>query len=348
MARRDFERDRSAVAGFVPFIICSLIFHGILLLLKIDIAPFEEDNLVSIKYFDAGIGPVNAVPEKILPEKTKEDLEKGQIVDIARPEFEKKPAKSKFLSEYDSSVQKETRSDFDNSISVRDRKLRKKLSESVPAEKTDMKEDSVLSPDNSAAAAHHEMVKKGEIKGFEGSDGKYLKGSETEKKGLVSAQDEVDIEGSQFVGGHRISERFLPYLNGNDPLLTTPSNDFLKDIEKGDETALNTKRFIYAAYFNKIKRAISKHWTPAYVFMINDPGGHLYGKKTRYTKLIVHISSNGVLVSTQVETSSGIDFLDREAINAFRTASPFSPPPEVLLSEKNVLEISFGFVVTME
>ncbi|HSW61588.1 MAG TPA: TonB family protein, partial [bacterium] len=173
-------------------------------------------------------------------------------------------------------------------------------------------------------------------------------GGEKEKSGVVNAEDTVDQEGSQLIGGHRIPNRFLPYLNGNDPLLTTPSNDFLKDIEKEDETALNTKKFIYSAYFNKIKQAISKHWTPAYVLMINDPGGHVYGRKDRFTKLVVHISSNGTLARVRVDVSSGIDFLDREAINAFKMASPFSPPPEVLLNNENMLEIRFGFMVSIE
>jgi len=345
MARRDFERDRSAVTGLAPFIIGSLIFHGILLLLKVDIAPFEENDLVSIKYFDAGIGPINAVPEEIVPEKIKEELEKGQIVDIARPEVEKKPAKSKFLSEYDSSVPKEMRSDFDNSITVRDRKLRKRLSETLPQEIDHTVEDVVSGPENDSFSMQQEKIKKGEMKGFEGSEGKYLSGGEKEKSGKVNAEDTLDHDGSRMIGGHRIPERFLPYFNGNDTMLTTPSNDFLKDIEKGDETALNTKRFIYAAYFNKIKRAISKHWTPSYVFMINDPGGHLYGKKDRLTKLIVNISSSGTLISAKVDVSSGIDFLDREAINAFKMAAPFSPPPEVLLNSQNLLEIHFSFMV---
>lgn len=347
MARRDFKRDSSVTTGLIPFIVVSLVVHGLLFFLRIDV-PEDTSDLVSIKYFDIPGASGNVIPEKAVPEKVMEELPKGQIVDISKPETEKKPLKSKFLSEFDSSVNKETKSDFDNVITVRDKKLRKKLSEPMPDETNDKNEDVIGLAENKTASASQEKIKKGEIKGFDGADGKYFRGSEKEKQGIINAKDNDDQEGSQVVGGHRIAKRFLPYFNGNDVVLTTPSNDFLKDIEKGDETELNTKKFIYSAYFNKIKQTISQHWTPAYVMMINDPGGHFYGRKSRYTKLIVHISANGELVKAEVDTSSGVDFLDREAINAFKTASPFSPPPKVLLTENNVLEIHFGFMVTME
>ncbi|HPA56892.1 MAG TPA: TonB family protein [bacterium] len=349
MAYKNYKRDRSGTTSLIPFVVFSLLFHGILLFVKIDAGSSSDDSTVAIKYYDLN-DATPVPPEKAVPEKPGEDLLKGQVVDIARPEIQKKPEKSRYLSEYDSSVSKETKSDFDNNINIRDKKLRKKLSETIQRETDteERKEDVVSGPENNALTMRQEKVKKGEMKGFEGSDGKYLRGGEKEKSGLVNAEDALDQEGSQMIGGHRIPNRFLPYMNGNDTLLTTPSNDFLKDVEKGDETALNARKFIYSAYFNKIKQAISQHWTPSYVLMINDPGGHVYGKKDRLTKLIVHISSSGTLISAKVDVSSGIDFLDREAINAFKMASPFSPPPEVLLNSQNLLEIHFSFMVIVE
>ena len=72
----------------------------------------------------------------------------------------------------------------------------------------------------------------------------------------------------------------------------------------------------------------------------------MYGRKDRFTKLQVFISAKGKLVKAKVITSCGVDFLDREAINAFKMAAPFAPPPEVLLNEDKQLEIRFGFMVT--
>lgn len=349
MAKRNNLRNSSSRSNLIPFILVSIILHGLGLMIKINVPSGSADDLVSIKYFNGNEFPgVQDKKKNALPEKIKEQLLSGQVVDIAKPDVEKKPEKTKFLSEYDSSVNKESKSDFDTAISIRDRKLRKKLSLTPSNENKDSKESIISGPENEETAQNIEKSKKGELKGFEGSEGNYQKGSEKEIPGEIFAKDAEDQEGTKFVGGHRIPARFLPYLNGNDDVLTSPSNDFLKDIETSNETLLNTNKFVYASYFNKLKQAISKHWTPSYVLMINDPGGHLYGKKDRYTKLIVKINKNGTLKTARVETASGIDFLDREAINAFKMAAPFPNPPEVLLNKDEVLEIPFGFMVTMQ
>lgn len=349
MDQRDHVRNTSYRHRLIYFILLSIAVHGLIFLIKIDIPAFSQESLVPIKYFSGSDlkTPKPDVPRAV-PEKVKEQLLNGTVVDISKPENEKKPEKTKFLSEYDSSVKKESKSDFDPSIAIRDRKLRKKLSLKTVENDEISKETVVSGIDNIDTIRNLEKHKKGEMKGFEGTDGSYSKGMDKEIPGEISSKDKEDRKGAEYIGGHRIPARFLPYLNGNDEVLTSPSNDFLKDIETSNETLLNTNKFVYAAYFNKLKQAISKHWTPAFVLMINDPGGHLYGKKDRYTKLIVKINKNGTLKTARVETSSGIDFLDREAINAFKMASPFQNPPEVLLNKEGVLEIHFGFMVTMQ
>lgn len=349
MAKRDLGRNTSLISDLIPFLLVSIFLHGLVFLIKIDFADTSEEHLVNIKYYNGAEFPENQKTVKQpVPEEIKEQLMNGQVVDIAKPEIEKKPDKSKFLSEYDSSVEKESKSDFDPVISIRDKKLRKKLSIEASKEKNSENETLITGSENEKLSQDLEKIKKGELKGFEGSEGNYTKGSEKEISGEVFAKDKMNQDGTQYVGGHRIPSRFLPYLNGNDSALTSPSNDFLKDIETSNETLLNTNKFVYAAYFNKLKQAISKHWTPSFVLIINDPGAQIYGKKDRYTKLIVKIYKNGTLKSASVETSSGVDFLDREAINAFKMAAPFSNPPEVLLNKDGVLEIHFGFMVTMQ
>lgn len=349
MAKRDNAGNSSSGKGLIYFILLSIALHGLLLMVEIEIPTVSADSLVSIKYFnDSDLKTPKSDMLKAVPEKVKEQLLKGTVVDIAKPETEKKPEKAKFLSEYDSSVKKESKSAFDPAISIRDRQLRKKLSIKTPQNDEISKDTVVSGVDRPEVSENLEKQKKGEMKGFEGDEGNYSKGMDKEVPGEITSKDKEDIEGSKFVGGHKIPARFLPYLNGSDDVLSSPSNDFLKDIETSNETLLNTNKFVYAAYFNKLKQAISKHWTPAYVLMINDPGGHLYGRKDRYTKLIVMINRNGTLKTAKVETSSGIDFLDREAINAFKMAAPFQNPPEVLLNKEGVLEIHFGFMVTMQ
>ena len=355
MADRNFGRNGTRKGGrLILFILLSVLFHGLIFLIKIDISTdkSEEENLVSIKYLDDSAAKLPATP--VLPpkpERKKEDLElKGQIVDIAKPKIEKKPQKSRFLSEYDSSVEKETvATEHDENINIRGEKLKRQLAkkaENVNAES----DENMLVPMQSADAqkperAKAKKIKKGELQGFDGKDGNYSAGKEKEIAGKLDAKDDKDEEGRVNVGGRWIPKKLLPYLNGSDAVLMSPSNDFLEDVKKGNETYLNTQKFAYAAYFNKMKQAISRNWSPNTAIMVNDPTGRMYTRKDRFTELKVFISDKGKLVKAKVITSSGVDFLDREAINAFKMAAPFAPPPEILLNEDRQLEIRFSFIL---
>lgn len=347
MVDRDLKRNTSKASRLVPYLIVSLLIHGLLFFIDID-KPEQDEKLVNIQFLGKTTSTRKLKPEKKKITEKKEELPAGQIVDTARPEIEKKPEKSKFLSKFDSSVKKETKSDFDKNIARRDKKLRKKLSQK--SSKLNLNDSSltISGPDTKTLSQSIKQVKKGQLKGFEGENGNLTKGKKKEISGIIDAKSQKNTEGNETIGGHSIPRKFLPYLNGDDIYLASPSNDYLKEVDKGDETKLNTKKFIYAAYFNKIKQAISQHWTPGYVLIINDPRGHIYGKKNRYTKLKVLLTGNGSISKISVITSSGIDFLDREAINAFKMAAPFQNPPEVLLNKSKELEIQFGFMVSME
>ena len=356
MADRNFGKNGTRKGGrLILFILLSVLFHGLVFLIKIDLSTdkSEEESLVSIKYLDDSAAKLPATP--VLPpkpEKKKENSKpKGQIVDIAKPKIEKKPSESRFLSEFDSSVDKETvAAEHDDNINVRGESLKRQLAKK--AENVNVESDeSMMMPMQSADAqkpeqAKTEKIKKGELKGFEGTDGDYAAGKEKEIAGKLDAKDDKDEEGRVNVGGRWIPKKLLPYLNGSDAVLMSPSNDFLEDVKKGNETYLNTQKFAYAAYFNKMKQAISRNWSPGTAIIVNDPTGRMYGRKDRFTKLQVFISAKGKLVKAKVITSCGVDFLDREAIHAFKMAAPFAPPPEILLNENKQLEIRFGFMVT--
>ena len=339
----------------ILFILLSVLLHGLVFLIKIDLSTDkgDEESLVSIRYIDDSAVKLPSAP--VLPPKPEKKNEvtkpRGQVVDIAKPKIEKKPSKSRFLSEFDSSVEKETvASEHDENINVRGEKLKRQLAKKAENVNTESDENMVtpLQADSSEKnePAKEQKIKKGELKGFEGNDGNYAAGKEKEIAGKLDAKDDKDEEGRVNVGGRWIPKKLLPYLNGSDAVLMSPSNDFLEDVKKGNETYLNTQKFAYAAYFNKIKQAISRNWSPGTAIIVNDPTGKMYGRKDRFTKLQVFISDKGKLVKAKVITSCGVDFLDREAINAFKMAAPFAPPPEVLLNKDRQLEIRFGFMVT--
>ncbi|MFH0899343.1 MAG: energy transducer TonB [Pseudomonadota bacterium] len=122
------------------------------------------------------------------------------------------------------------------------------------------------------------------------------------------------------------------------------SSDYLRDIDEGEETLLNTKRFKYAPFFGRIKRSVAQNWNPGAAYGLRDPTGQIYGHKNRLTILKVTLRPDGSLRDVLLEKPCGVDFLDDEAIKAFRQAQPFPNPPEGLVDkESNLITFRFGF-----
>lgn len=120
------------------------------------------------------------------------------------------------------------------------------------------------------------------------------------------------------------------------------SVDHLEEIEDGDETALNAKRWVYASFFNRLKRQVAQNWDPQTVWRRTDPQGTHYGFKTRITEVRVSLSKDGKLVKIVVTSPSGVSELDDEAVRAFNAAAPFPNPPDGLVKE-NQITFAFSF-----
>ena len=62
------------------------------------------------------------------------------------------------------------------------------------------------------------------------------------------------------------------------------------------------------------------------------------------TVLQVALQPDGSLKSVEVSRSSGVDFLDVEAVAAFRRAGPFPNPPRGLVDgDTGLIDFPFGF-----
>jgi TonB family protein len=121
--------------------------------------------------------------------------------------------------------------------------------------------------------------------------------------------------------------------------------DYLKDVEEGTQTFLNTKEFKFASFFNRVKRLIAQHWNPGREYELRDPKGNVYGFKSRYTVLLIVLDASGGLLKIVLDQSSGLGFLDDEAIRATRKAAPFSNPPRRLVDPRTrQVTFRFGFV----
>lgn len=311
--------------------------------------------MVSVYLFDETALSLSQVPSSLPKEaretqekqqeqvEKKEDLPSGQIVDIARPEDERRPHESRFLASWDSTVSRETKSTFDKDIPIRGKKIQRLAMPLQTKVVPTVEEVTIPGESHEKREKVEEQVKKGTIAGFEGTQGDLNRGEKRQEPGELSGTAPRDRKG-QEPSELRIPARYLPYFWGSDSDLTSPSNDYLADIPDGDETSLNTRRFLYADYYNRIKQAVSYHWAPGKVLMVHDPSGNIFGFKDRYTKIEAVIDAHGAVVDIKVILSSGADVLDREAVDAFRAAAPFPNPPAPLL-RNGYLTMQLGFYV---
>ncbi len=123
------------------------------------------------------------------------------------------------------------------------------------------------------------------------------------------------------------------------------SHDDIDDAEQDDETSVDSKRWKYASFFNRVRNSISQHWHPEVVHAANDPDGRRFGTKTRRTRLIISLNPDGSLNRVRLDNESGVDYLDEEAIHAVRTGAPFAnPPPGLVDPSTGLIEFGFGFI----
>jgi protein TonB len=102
----------------------------------------------------------------------------------------------------------------------------------------------------------------------------------------------------------------------------------------------NTREARIAAYLSKWKTRIERVGT------LNYPNAASAGGSTGFPTLEVAINSNGELREVVIRNSSGIQTLDRAAMNIVNMAAPFEPFPEFLRSEYDVLRFAYEWRFT--
>jgi TonB family protein len=343
-------------------------------------AQAEEDRPMEIETI---VNQLDRPDEKSADELKREEQAKkeqeekaphGQVVEMARPTIEERPDKANFLSEYDSKVDRETKGP-----AGRDQ-AGGKVAFSPPVGDPSVREPQAATPGQLGHAearpgrpgplAMRETEKRhAQEKAGEGPQP--TKDGELEKAGTPGNQSEAPTPPQRAAGengsgadratpaspseGHAAQVPGLPgdrkpNLNATPDMLQRAigkgagSMDYLKDVDDGDSTALNSKKWKHAPFFNRVKRAVANEWHPEVVYVRHDPSGNVYGVKDRVTQLRVDLKPDGKLASWAVISSSGVDFLDDEAIDAFRKAAPFPNPPKELVEADGQIHFNFGFI----
>lgn len=130
---------------------------------------------------------------------------------------------------------------------------------------------------------------------------------------------------------------------------TPGSFDNLRELDEGDENILNSRRWKYASFFNRVRNSIAQHWDPVSVHKTHDPMGSRWGTATRFTQLAITLNPEGALVRVRVAKPCGVLILDEEAIRAVRSAAPFVNPPRQLVDKNSGnIEFLFGFIFELD
>ena len=173
-----------------------------------------------------------------------------------------------------------------------------------------------------------------------------LKGNSDRLNLVPGAQDQGEDVSAGRAGQAGVLN-LLPSAAVIDKITGAAPNDHLKDVDEGDGTYLSTREWKYASFFNRVKQSVSQEWSPTSQLRLRDPTGQIYGGRDRYTILTVTLDGTGRLKDAFVDKSSGLDFLDLEAIKAFERAQPFPNPPPAILATDQTVRFQFGFFLEL-
>jgi TonB family protein len=309
------------------------------------------------------------VPKK--PEKKPEKAPDGQVVDVAPGNNQEAPD-AKYLAEHNNAVQKETRA-REQTPFYRNAMPQTTASKAREGSGVSEEDSGHLAGNNGRGADERPMSEGGKKPAFELPDAKRKQeialkqdpkapgpGMEVpnrnESDEVVGNSKRLRIQAGSGQGGDEGSEgrlgsegmaKLMPSQAVMDQIIGGAPNDHLKDVDEGDGTYLNTREWKYASFFNRVKQSVGTQWDPNTVLMRRDPQGQIYSGRDRYTLLNVTLDEHGKVADISIEKSSGLDFLDLEAIESFKRAQPFPNPPAGLLEDDSKVHFTFGFFMEM-
>lgn len=298
----------------------------------------------------------------------------GQIVSLGQPKDERPPdAPTKYLSEHDSRVAKEMRSRdtdafFKNPLSKRqlEGKNDRAAPKNAPAAPLPgvSGQNGGASPQGPKVATempkrdrrdrmHLQKAPDGTVQNRDssdavGGDGRKLalappgaRSGETGQLGIPGlAPGSPGKRAPLTLTLDRPGEALGPVSGG-------PTPDDLRGVEEGDETLLNSRSFRYAGFLNRVKETVGRIWVQEVQdeAQRHDPTGAMYSYKDRRTVVEFSLDRNGEIRDVHLSVSSGVDYLDRTAIDAFKRAERFPNPPPGLVGDQGVITLPFAFTL---
>lgn len=266
------------------------------------------------------------------PDSTEEEIEKeAQLVEQSPSINKKKPKEAKYLSAEDQKVKKETRAQntgrFQNDSGVAPPSTQSFSPSTLPQPRP--------SPQKPTSPPAKTLTQKPLDQGT--------------LKMLKDFIPKTDFTPSQQnLNANKKPDHPTIYPGSNNGRGPNASSDYLKDVEKGAQTLLNSHEFIYYSYYQRIRTKIQNFWEPSIkkkVFHILSQGRTIASSQNRTTKTIIVLNSLGELLTVRVISESGIRDLDEVAVEAFRAAEPFPNPPKGMADANGQIKIRWDFVL---
>lgn len=374
-----------ALAAHLAFVGLLLLMAELHMGLAADDKPARPPSVISMREISASDWAVNRgqplpssqsnpvakkAPEKKAEEKKKPDKPQGQVVDVAPGNNQESPD-AKYLAEHNNKVQKETHA-REQTPFYRKATPQQTAPQTNPVPGDDSVQKPQIAGNNGLGADDRPLTEAGKKSVMELPDAHRrpeiaLKDpnqpgpgiavpNRPESEELSGNSNRTRIQpgrpggteqGSQGRLGSPGMATLMPSQSVMDKIVGAAPNDNLKDTEEGDGTFLNTREWKYASFFNRVKQSVGMQWNPNAQLQRRDPTGETYSGRDRITMLQVVLDAHGRVEDIKVEKSSGLDFLDMEAVTSFQKAQPFPNPPPGLLDEDSHVKFQFGFYLDM-
>jgi TonB family protein len=297
-------------------------------------------------------------------QRQKAPTREEQVIETVKPDVEIAPDHARFVSEYNQKVDRETVARGTNREDI----ARKPGPEQLEA-KPDPREASTTKPPEPGPRSDHPDAPPVPGKLSMRAPGVAVPSeiaSDAHRRGTAGGADEIAADGLRARRGDGLIDQREVRPDetrgaggagggGAPPIDLRPSRevleraigggsvDHVEDVAEGDENAYNSRQWIHAGFFNRMKRRVHQTWDPISLWRRHDPNGTVYGARTRVTRVRVSLKPDGALAKIIVIQPSGVDLLDDEAMRAFREAQPFPHPPGALVGADGFITFDFGF-----
>lgn len=126
------------------------------------------------------------------------------------------------------------------------------------------------------------------------------------------------------------------------------AGEYVKGVEAGSETLLNTREYVFFTYFKRVKERLDQAWNMSLHAQLERyfrRGRQLASEHEYVTQLFVTLNHDGGVERLQILTPSGTKDLDEAAVKAFDKAGPFPNPPRGLLNQNRQFVLRWEFIL---